>query len=169
MKKSRLPVLFLIIFLGIISLKVHTYASEGGHTTIPSQPTEDTGEKTELIDNKVDTSLINNNVPKKTISDPPSGPSLSNSFISQRYWLGKIPNEIIPEKMKGYILQAINSFTIFAALILVIALSAMALSATDEQKLRYTKNAVKILLTSIIVVNLLVPIIHLGLWMAGAL
>ncbi|MBP3784485.1 MAG: hypothetical protein J6I68_14665 [Butyrivibrio sp.] len=159
MKKSTILMSILIFFMGITLLKVPIHASEEGHTTISGQSTEYTGGKTDIIDNNVDTTLIDNS----------DGSELHSSFFLQSYWFNKIPDDILPQKIKGYAIKAVNSYTIFAALILVILLASMAYSSLDEQQLRMSVKAVKILLTSIIVMNLLAPIIHLGLWIAGAL
>ena len=169
MKKTRLLILMLVMFIGIVSIKIPTYASEKGHTTISGQSVDSTGGKTDIIDNNTNTALIDKNVPNAAISDAPNGPSLSNSFLSQRYWLGKIPDEILPTKIKGYIVQAVNSYTIFAAVIIVIVFLSLGVSALDEQKVKYALKAIEILFISIIVMNLISPIIHLGLWIAGAL
>lgn len=134
------------------------------HSTIIGQ----TAGSTEITDNNVSTELIDRNVTDAPISDAKKGPMIRNSFVAQAYWKDMIPDEIIPDKLKGYITQAINSFTIFATIILVVALAAMGMGALDEQKLKFSKNAVKVLLVLILIANLLYPIIYLGLWMAGA-
>lgn len=170
MKKTHSLILLLFLFIGIALFKIPSYASEKkGHSKIPGQSIDYSDDNTEISGNEKSTTIIENKVPNEVISDAPSAPPLSNSVFSQSYWLSKIPNEIIPIKIKGYIIQAVNSYTIFATIILAVLFAFLGSAAMDEQKTKMAKRALEILISSIIVMNLLSPIIHLGLWMAGAL
>ncbi len=170
MKKTHSLILLLFLFIGIALFKIPSYASEKKeHSKIPGQSINYSDDNTEISGSEKSTTIIENKVPNEVISDAPSAPPLSNSVFSQSYWLSKIPNEIIPIKIKGYIIQAVNSYTIFATIILAVLFAFLGSAAMDEQKTKMAKRALEILISSIIVMNLLSPIIHLGLWMAGAL
>lgn len=144
MKKHLFLTLIIALFLCITAMPVTTYAA---HNTITGQSDGADAETS------------------KTLKDAMGDIVQSD----QSKWFTAIPDDILPGKIKIYITSAVRSYTLFAAIILVINLVVMAYGSMDEQQLRFSKKALTVLLTSILIANMIAPLIHLGLWMAGAI
>lgn len=186
MKIMRKIISFLMLVLCFGLLYVPCYATES-HGVIPGEKTdavqdvEPKPSSSKLIEPKANTSkLIEPKFNSSTVEPKPNSSKLIKSnrepfveseetFSIQRKWLAKIPDEIIPAKMKGYIIQAIYSTNLFLAVIFVVALAVAAVPTTNERQREISLRAIKVLIVLFMVVNLFSPILHFGLWIVGAI